>query len=59
LEAVTTVTRAEEDLKETKDLRGGGPFGATRGEKGKFEDSNPTVTAKRVKREYTAKEKAD
>ena len=59
LEAVTTVTRAEEDFTERKDLRGGGPFGATRGEKCKFEDSKPTVTAKCVKREYTAKEKAD
>jgi len=59
LEAVRTVTRAEEDFKETKDLQGGGPSGATRGEKRKFEDSKPTVTAKRVKRQYTAKEKAD
>jgi len=59
LEAVRTVTRAEEDLKERKDLRGGGPSSATRGEKRKFEDSKPTATAKRVKRQYTAKEKAD
>jgi len=33
LEAVRTVTRAEEDLKERKDLQGGGPSGTTRGEK--------------------------
>jgi len=59
LKAVRTVTRAEEDFKERKDLRGGGPSGATRGEKRKFEDSKPTVTAKGVKRQYTAKEKAD
>jgi len=51
LEAFRTVTRAEEDFKERKDLRGG--------EKRKFEDSKPTVTAKRVKRQYTAKEKGD
>jgi len=59
LEAVKTVTRAEEDFKERKDLRGGGPSGATRGEKRKFEDSKPTVTAKHVNRLYTAKEKVD
>jgi len=29
LEAVRTVTRAEDDFKEQKDLRGGGPSGAT------------------------------
>jgi len=56
---VRTVTRAEEDFKERKDLRGGGPSGATRGEKRKFEDLKPTVTAKYVKRQYTAKEKGD
>jgi len=49
LEAVRTVTRAEQDFKERKDLRGGGPSGTTRGEKRKFEDSKPTVAAKRVK----------
>ena len=54
-----TLTRAEEDFKERKDLRGGGPSGATRGEKRKFEDLKPTVTAKYVKRQYTAKEKGD
>jgi len=59
LEAVRTVTRAEEDFKKRKDLCGGGPSGATRGEKRKFEDSKPTVTAKRVKRQYTANEKVD
>ena len=37
LEAVRTVTRAEEDFKEIKDLRGGGPSGATQDEKRKFE----------------------
>jgi len=58
-EAVRTVTRAEEDFQERKDLRGGGRSGASRGEKRKFEDSKPTVTAKRVKRQYTAKEKTD
>ena len=51
LEAVRIVTRAEEDFKERKDLRGGGPSGTTRGEKRKFEDSKPTVTAKRVKKQ--------
>jgi len=59
LEAVRTVTRADEDFKQRKDLRGGGPSGATRGEKRKFEDSKPTVPAKRVKKQSTAKEKAD
>jgi len=59
VEAVRTVTRAEEDFKERKDLRGGGPCSATRGEQRKFEDSKPTAPAKRVKRQYTAKEKAD
>jgi len=59
LEAVRTVTRAEEDSKERKDLRGGGPSGTTRGEKRRFENLKPTVTAKRVKRQYTTKEKAD
>jgi len=58
LEAVRTVTRAEEDFKERKDLRGGGPSGMTRGDKRKFEDSKQTVAAKRVKRQYTATEKA-
>jgi len=37
----------------------GGPTGATKGEKRKLEDSKPTVTAKRVKKQYTAKEKSD
>jgi len=59
LEAVRTVPRAEQDFKERKDLQGGGPSGATQGEKRKFEDSKPTVTAKRVKMQYTAKEMAD
>jgi len=59
LEAVRTVTRAAEDFKERKDLRGGGPSAATRREKRKFEDSEPTVPVKRVKKQYTAKEKAD
>jgi len=59
LEAVRTVTRAEEDFKERKDLRGGGASGTTRGEKWKVEDSKPTVAARRVKKQYTAKEKAD
>ena len=58
LEAVRTVTRAEEDFKETKDLRGGGPSGTTRGEKRKFEDSRPTVAPKHVKNQSTATEKA-
>jgi len=31
----------------------------TRGEKRKFEDSKPTATATRVKKPYSAKEKAD
>jgi len=50
LEAVRIVTRAEEDFKERKDLRGGGPSSASLGEKRKFDDSQPTVRAKRVKR---------
>jgi len=58
LEAVRTVTRAEEDFKEQKDLRGGGPSSTARGEKRKFEDSKPTVAAKRVKKQYSATEKA-
>jgi len=58
LEAVRTVTRAEQDFLERKDLQGGGPSGATRGEKRKFEDSKPTVGIKRVKKQYTATEKA-
>jgi len=33
LEAVRTVTRAEEDFRERKSLRGGGPSGMTRAEK--------------------------
>jgi len=37
----------------------GSPTGATKGEKRKLEDSKPMVTAKRVKKQYTAKEKAD
>jgi len=59
LEAVRTVTRAEEDFKERKELQGSGPSGTTRAEKRKFEDSQPTVGAKRVKKQYTAMEKAD
>jgi len=59
LGVVRTVTRAEEDFKERKNLRGGGQSGATRGEKRKFEDSKPMAPAKRVKKQYTAKEKAD
>jgi len=59
LEAVRTVTPAEEDFKERKDVRGGGPSGGKRGEKRKFEDSKPTVPAKHVKKQYTGKEKAD
>jgi len=58
LEALRTITRAEEDFKERQDLRGGSPSGTTRGEKRIFEDSKPTVAAKRVKKEYTATEKA-
>jgi len=49
LEAVRTVTRGDEDLKERKDLQGGGPCGTTGGEKRKFEDSKPTVAARHVK----------
>jgi len=33
LEAVRTVTRAEQDFKERKDLQGGGPSGTTRSQK--------------------------
>jgi len=35
-----------------------GPSGTTPGKKRKFEHSKPTVPAKRVKKQYTAKEKA-
>jgi len=59
LAAVRTVTRAEQDFKERKYLQGGCPSGATQGQKRKFEDLKLTVPAKRVKRQYTAKEKAD
>jgi len=59
LDAVRTVTRAEEDFREWKSLRGGGPSGTTRSENMKFEDSKPMVAAKRVKKQYMAKEKAD
>jgi len=59
LEAVRTITRAEEDFQERKSLRGGGPSGNTRGEKRKFKDSKPMATAKRVKRQYLAKGTAD
>ena len=59
LEAVRTVTRAEKNFKEQKDLRGGGPSSATRGEKRKFQDSKPTEPAKRVKKQYTGKKKVD
>jgi len=59
LEAVRTVTRVEEDFKERKALRGGPPSGTTGGEKRKFEHWKPTVTAKVVKRQYTAKENVD
>jgi len=58
LEAVRTVTQAEEDFKERKYLRGGGPSSTTRGEKRKFEDSKPTIAAKRVKKQDTATQKA-
>jgi len=47
-----------EDFKERKDQRGGGPSSTTRAEKRKFEDSKATVAAKRVKKQYTATEKA-
>ena len=59
LEAVRTITRAEEDFKEQKDLRGCGASGATGREKRKFEDSKLTFPAKRVTEQYTAKEQAD
>ena len=59
MEAVRTVTCAEEDLKERKRLRGGGPSGVTRGEKKKFEDSRPPLAVKRVKKPYLAEEKAN
>jgi len=59
LDAVRTVTKAEEDFRERKGLRGGGPSGATHGQKRKFEDSKPTVAVNRVKKQNTAKEKVD
>ena len=59
MEAVKTVTRAEEALKEQKGLSGGGPSGVTRGENRKFKDSRPPVAAKGVQKQYSAKGKAD
>jgi len=59
LEAVRAVSGAEEDFKERKSLGGGGPSSMTWCEKRKFEDSRPTVDAKRVKKQYTAREKED
>jgi len=59
LDAVRTVTRAEEDFRERKSLRGGGPSGTTLAEKMRFEDLKPKFAAKGVKKQYTAKEKAD
>jgi len=59
LEAARTITRAEEDFKEQKNLRGCGASGATRCEKRKFEDSKLTLPAKRVTEQYAAKEKVD
>ena len=58
LEAVRTITRRQEDFKQQKGLRGGGSSGATSGEKRKFADSKPPVTAKRLKKQYTPKAKA-
>jgi len=51
LEAVGPFTPAEQDYMERQSLRGGGPSGRARGEKRKFEDWKPTVTAKRVKKQ--------
>ena len=48
----------EEDFKDKEDLRWGGTSGAARGEKRKLEHSKTTVAAKRVKKQYTALEKA-
>jgi len=59
LEAVRTVMRAEEDFTELKSLQGGGPSATPRADKRKLEDSKPTVAAKRVTKQYTAKEKGD
>jgi len=59
LEAIRTLTRAEEDFKEEKSLRGCGPSGTTGGKKRKLQDSKPTASAKRVKKQYTGKEKVD
>jgi len=58
LDAVRAVTTAEEDFRERKSLREGRPSGPTRGDKRKFEDLKPIVDAKRVKKQYTAQEKA-
>ncbi len=58
MESVRTVTRAEEDFKERRSLRGGGLSSSYRGEKRKFEDSKPQVAAKKAKKQYSAKEKA-
>ena len=48
-----------EDFKEQESLHGGGPSGVTSCEKWKFEDSKPPIAAKRVKRQYSAKQKVD
>jgi len=49
VDAVRAVTRVEEDFRERKGLRRGGPSCTTRGDKSKFEDSKQIVTTKRVK----------
>jgi len=46
-----TVTGAEEDFRERKSLGGGGHSRTTPAEKSKFEDSKPTVTSMRVKKQ--------
>jgi len=57
LKAVRTINCTEEDFKQRKGLQGGSHSCATSGEKRKFEDSIPPVTAKRLKKQYTAKVK--
>jgi len=57
--AVRSVTQAEEDFKERKDLRGGGSSGTAGAKKGNSQIRCQRVAAKCVNKQYTAKEKAD
>ena len=56
---IRRVTRMDEDFKEWKSLRGGGFSNPPRSEKRKAEDTRSSVSAKKAKVQYTAKEKAE